>query len=98
VAANHRFESRTDRRKHHANLEVRCSCGHRSIVDGENFSRWTFINRFDNRIFALKNRLRCSRCGARPEGIRAAAGKPTAPNVWPKDEGAWRRAVARLRG
>jgi hypothetical protein len=30
--------------------------------------------------------------------IRSTAGKPTAPNIWPKDEGAWRRAVARLRG
>lgn len=86
----------TDLLKVCSNLEVRCPCGHRSIVDGESFSRWMFVNRFDNRVFALKKRLRCSRCGARPEDIRPAKGTPTAPNVWPSEVG-WKRLVRRLR-
>ena len=83
VSAKHRAETLSDLLRVCRNLEVRCSCGWRSIVDGENFARWLFINRFDTRIHMLRDRLRCSRCGGRPDRLRPASGKPTAPNVWP---------------
>jgi hypothetical protein len=98
VSANTKTETLSDMFRVARNLEVRCQCGHRSVVDGENFARWMFIKRYDTRVHMLRGRFRCSSCGSRPIAIRPASNAPTAPNRWPKDEGAWKRMIARMRG
>lgn len=95
---NHKIENLSDYFRVARNLEVRCGCGHRSVVDGEKLSRWFFIHMWDTRKHRIREHLRCSRCGQRPESIRPASNAPTAPDRFPKDEAAWKRKVARTQG
>jgi hypothetical protein len=83
--------------RHHGNLECICFCRHRGIVDGRKLARWFFLHMWDSRLMAVRDHLRCSKCGKRPEFVRATGRKPNAPDRFPKDEAAWKRLVKRLR-
>lgn len=98
MSANTKIENLSDYFRVARNLEVRCGCGHRSVVDGEKLARWFFIHLWDTRKHLIRDHLRCTRCGNRPSEIRPASNAPTAPDRFPRDEAAWKRAVARLRG
>lgn len=99
MAANHRFETLSEMvGRGGGNLKVACGCGHRSVVDGRKLSRLFFVQRWSGRRHMIRDHLRCSTCGARPERVEPTYAAATGPDWWPRTEADWKRLAARLRG
>ena len=97
MSANSRFETWSDAARKGANLAVGCSgCDRRAVIDGKWLDRKFFVHRWDNRMAMLSQRIRCGRCGARPDRVRVTHQRPTLV-LPPQDEAGWRKLVARLR-
>jgi hypothetical protein len=98
MAANHRFETIGDAARKGANFAVACSgCDRRAVIDGRWLERMFFVRRWDGRMSMLALRLRCGRCGARPDLVRVTHQRPTL-DLPPRTDAEWRRLAARLRG
>ena len=67
---NKRFDCLEDFVRHRFGIEVVCRCGHKAVLDQEQVW-WTFVRRkwASNYLGAMRVRLRCSKCGDRPERI-----------------------------
>lgn len=97
MSANTRFETLEDVVRKDGNLRVQCSCRHWHVFDGGRLSRWFRCHGWDTRMHMLRERLKCGRCGKRPERVRPTAEKPTARDPFPIDEQGWERLVKNLR-
>lgn len=63
-----------------ANVRCHCHCGYVSVIDGPLLSRYFLVHRWDDRLVAVADHLKCTRCGQRPEFVGATGQRPTAPN------------------
>jgi hypothetical protein len=70
VSANTRFETLMDVGRHGHGVEVRCACGRRVVLDGDEL--WgRFIKRgWNTRLHMVGDRLRCTACGRRRPSVR----------------------------
>lgn len=97
MSANSRFETLGDAVRKGANLAVGCrGCDRRAVLDGKWLERKFFVHRWDSRMAMLSLRIRCRRCGARPDLVKVTHQRPTLI-LPPQDEAGWRKLVTRLR-
>lgn len=98
MSANTRFETLGDIARKRGNLAVGCSgCQRRAVISGEWLDRLFMVQRWDGRVAFIRQRIRCSRCGARPDLVRVTHQRPTMDRP-PRTEAEWRKLAARLRG
>ncbi len=98
MSANTRFETLGDVVWKRGNIAVGCSgCQRRAVISAEWLERVYAVHRWDRRFAFIGRRLRCSRCGARPDIVRVTHARPTLDRP-PRTEAEWRRLAARLRG
>lgn len=98
MSANTRFETLGDITRKRGNIAVGCSgCQRRAVISGEWLERVFNVHRWDKRVHQIRQRIRCARCGARPDILRVTHQRPTLDRP-PRSEAEWRRLAARLRG
>lgn len=97
MSANSRFEHLSDIVRAGGNILVECDgCRRRTIISGEWLNRKFFVHRWDTRVSAITQRLRCGQCGARAIEFKATNRKPTI-DPWPRSDADWRKLAHRLR-
>lgn len=95
MSANTRFETLSDIARKSGNLAVGCSgCQRHAVISGTWLSRIYAVQRWDGRVPFIRDRLRCARCGARPDLVRVTHQVPTL-NRPPRTEAEWRQLATR---
>lgn len=100
MGINHKYESLSDVIRRNANLLVQCSfhCGNESVVDAKKMERWYRIHLWTCGMGQIGRHLRCSKCLGRPEYIRVTHHRANGPQLGPRTEEEWVKAIRRLRG
>ena len=84
--------------RHGGNVVARCACGHRGVIDQKKLLRYFMVHRWDQRVHLIARRLKCSRCGKRPQRVGVSSRDPLGPAWGPQTEEDWKRLIKRLRG
>lgn len=83
--------------KHQANLEVRCSCGRKGVLDAAKLNRFYLLKRWNTELEIVGLHLRCHKCRGRPISLKPTPKQPDRPE-WMATEESWTRLQRRLRG
>jgi hypothetical protein len=97
VGANITWRTISDYGRRDANMEVRCRCGNKGVLDARKVDRWFMLHGWNTALEVVPQHLRCRFCRKRPIKISPTPAIPDRPE-WMRDERKWKELARRQRG